>query len=397
MDNYKDAADLTQLISPNIPVFCARPHAAQRAARWFLENFQGESFYAVKANPSPWLLDALYAAGIRKFEVASIEEVRQVATAFPEAEIAFMHPVKGREAIREAYHKYGVRIFALDCDHEFNKIIQATGAAADLTLCLRHKVTNEHARIALSQKFGASGDEAVALLQRMRQAALRLGVAFHVGSQSLSPSAYAEAIDQVEKTIVSAGVIVDVLDIGGGFPAPYPDIECPPLEDYFAVIHQRFKRLMVAENCALWCEPGRALSAEASSLIVLVEGRRGDHLYINDGVYGALFDAGHLGWAYPAQKLNARTTPVEVTGFSFFGPTCDDIDYMPGPFFLPADVAEGDYIEIGMLGAYGAAMRTRFNGFGAHLEALVADGPMLSAYGPHAEPRENEKELHHVG
>ncbi len=395
MANDKDASDVAALTHPADPVFCIRPAAAEKAARWFAANFPGDTFYAVKANPSPWLLRALHAAGVSKFEVASIAEVRLIRSLFRHAEIAFMHPVKSAEAIAEAYTEHSVRIFALDSDQELDKILAATNDADDLTLCLRHAVPNDAAKISLSRKFGARSDEAVALLQRMRQVADRLGVAFHVGSQTMAPAAFVNAIDIVEQTIVKAGVIVDVLDVGGGFPASYPGMTPPPLRSFIDAISARFDTMLVAENCALWCEPGRALCAEASSLIVRVEARKGDSLYVNEGVYGALFDAGHLNWPFPARRVGAQNGPAAVNAFELFGPTCDDLDHMPGPFYLPADIAVGDYLEIGVIGAYGVAMRTGFNGFAGYAEVVVEDGPMLTVFDDAAPMPANANETSH--
>ena len=111
-----------------------------------------------------------------------------------------------------------------------------------------------------------------------------------------------------------------------------------------------------------------------------VEKRRVDTLYINDGAYGALFDAAHIGWRFPVKLLREERSETRDMAFSFYGPTCDDLDHMAGPFHLPADIQAGDYVEIGMLGAYGCAMRTGFNGFGADLKAVVSDEPMASLY-----------------
>ncbi len=375
MDCYKDAAHLAAFAEPNSPVFCARAGAASAAAGWFKANFPGDTFYAVKANPACWLLDAVHGGGLRRFEVASISEARLIAERFADAEIAFMHPVKSRAAIAEAYHAYGVRIFALDTPEELAKILEETGNAADLTLCVRCAVPGDYAKISLARKFGARDAEAVSLLRAARQVAARLGVSFHVGSQTMAPAAYVAAIDAVEQVVVRAGVIVDVLDIGGGFPADYPGMAAPPLSEFVAAIETRFEQMLVAENCALWCEPGRAIAARAASLVLRVEARKGRALYVNDGAYGALFDAAHLGWRFPARALNKPfSAPLEA--FSLYGPTCDDIDYMEGPFLLPADVAVGDYIEIGTLGAYGAAMASRFNGFGAYETIAAEDAPM---------------------
>ena len=197
----------------------------------------------------------------------------------------------------------------------------------------------------------------------------------------MTPAAYTEAMARVRDAIVEAAVTVDIVDVGGGFPSTYPGMEPPPLEAYFDVIHAGFEALPISYSAELWCEPGRALCAEYASLVVRVEKRRGSELYINDGAYGALFDAAHIGWRYPVRLLREGGSHVRPMEFSFYGPTCDDLDHMAGPFELPADVAAGDYVEIGMLGAYGCAMRTGFNGFGAVTKVVVDDEPMATLYG----------------
>ena len=365
---------------PVQPVTLVRPHAAARAARFFVEKFPGRSMYAVKANPSPDLLRVLWDNGITHYDVASIGEVRLVAQTLPHATLCFMHPVKAPEAIAEAYHVHGVRVFSLDSLDELAKIMAATGDATDLTLCVRLRVSSEHSKLSLASKFGAAPGETRELLLAARQAADALGICFHVGSQAMTPEAYANALERVRAAIVDAGVTVDVIDVGGGFPSSYPGMEPPPLERYFATIHRAFESLPISYSAELWAEPGRALCAEYSSLIVRVERRRGDELYINDGAYGALFDAAHLGWQFPVRLLREPDSNVRDMGFSFYGPTCDDLDHMAGPFILPGDVRAGDYIEIGMLGAYGAAMRTGFNGFTNGETVIVEDEPMVSLY-----------------
>ncbi|MFZ5795188.1 MAG: type III PLP-dependent enzyme [Sphingomonas sp.] len=366
---------------PVQPVTLVRPHAASRAARFFAEKFPGRSMYAVKANPSPALLQILWDSGITHFDVASIAEVRLVAETLPEATLCFMHPVKAPEAIRSAYFEYGVKTFSLDSVEELEKIVDATDHAEDLTLCVRLRVSSEHSKLSLASKFGAAPGETKELLFRARQAADALGICFHVGSQAMTPEAYANAMERVRAAIVDAAVTVDVIDVGGGFPSSYPGMEPPPLERYFETIHRAFESLPVSYSSELWCEPGRALCAEYSSIVVRVEKRRGDELYINDGAYGALFDAAHIGWRFPVELLREPESRSKDMAFSFYGPTCDDMDHMAGPFYLPADVKAGDYLEIGMLGAYGSAMRTAFNGFGSDETVIVADEPMVSLYG----------------
>jgi len=378
--NYHSALGLASALKPVQPVTLIRPHAAKRAARFFVEKFPGRSIYAVKANPSPDLIQLLWDSGITHFDVASIAEVRLVAGLVPEATLCFMHPVKAEEAIREAYQTHGVRTFSLDTLEELEKIVRATGNATDLTLCVRLRVSSEHSKLSLASKFGADPTEVKELLLAARQAADALGICFHVGSQAMTPAAYSDAMERVRAAIVSAGVTVDVVDVGGGFPSSYPGMEPPPLEVFFDVIHRAFESLPVSYSSELWCEPGRALCAEYSSLLVRVEKRRGDELYINDGAYGALFDAAHIGWRFPVDLLRDTPSRSRDHGFSFYGPTCDDMDHMAGPFMLPADVDTGDYIEIGMLGAYGCAMRTGFNGFGSVDTIEVTDEPMVSLY-----------------
>ena len=365
---------------PVEPVTLVRPHAAARAARFFVEKFAGRSMYAVKANPSPELLQILWDSGITHYDVASIAEVRLVARTLPGATLCFMHPVKAEEAIAEAYWKHGVRVFSLDSLEELEKVLRATENASDLTLCVRLRVSSEHAKYSLASKFGVLPHESKALLFAARQAADALGICFHVGSQAMTPQAYADAMERVRAAIVEAAVTVDVVDVGGGFPSPYPGMEPPPLERYFEAIERAFESLPISYSAELWAEPGRALCAEYSSLVVRVEKRRGNELYINDGAYGALFDAAHIGWRFPVTLLREPESSVREHPFSFYGPTCDDLDHMTGPFLLPADVQAGDYLEIGMLGAYGAAMRTQFNGFGAVETVVVADEPMASLY-----------------
>lgn len=373
------AAGIAKL-RPVQPVTLVRPHAASRAARFFAEKFPGRSMYAVKANPSPDLIQILWESGITHFDVASIAEVRLVAGVAPQATLCFMHPVKAEEAIAEAYFEYGVRVFSLDSMEELDKIVRATKGATDLTLCVRLRVSSDHSKLSLASKFGVGPGESKDLLIAVRQVADALGICFHVGSQAMSPEAYANAMERARAAIVEAGVTVDVVDVGGGFPSSYPGMEPPPLERYFATIHRAFESLPISYSAELWAEPGRALCAEYSSLIVRVERRRGDELYINDGAYGALFDAAHIGWRFPVRLLREPDSNAKDMGFSFYGPTCDDMDRMAGPFELPADIQAGDYIEIGMLGAYGAAMRTGFNGFTAGDTVIVDDEPMVSLY-----------------
>jgi ornithine decarboxylase len=382
MDVFTSAAELLRDHRPDRPVLALRPHAALRAARWFIANFPGRVLYAAKANDSQTIIDALVEGGVTAFDVASLVEIERLASV-PHSELYYMNPVKSRDSIARAYREYGVRRFAFDSDDELTKVLEETGNAQDLELFLRVACPNTHSLIPLEGKFGASSDEAPELLLRARQIAGRLGLTFHVGSQAVVPQAYGEALRQIGQLIIISGVLVDSIDLGGGFPSRYPHSDPPDLATFMEEIVKAADELAVKHNCELICEPGRALVAEAESVIVRVDARRGQALYVNDGAFGTLFDAAYCSFRFPARLI--RTTGRKVknnTEFSLYGPTCDSDDYMPGPFLLPNSVREGDYIEIGQIGAYGRVFASPFNGFGAYDEAILTDEPMLSMYLP---------------
>ena len=372
---------------PTDPVLCLRPAVIAAAARRFVDSFPGDVLYAVKCNPEPRVLRALWAGGVRHYDCASLAEVELVRKLLPAAELHFMHPVKARPAIHEAFHRYGVSDFALDSADELAKILQETvpvGLVGDppiLGLFVRLALPKGDAVLDLSGKFGAALEEAVDLLRAARPHAARLGVTFHVGSQCLEPGAYARAI-ALAGEVASCGVAVDIVDVGGGFPVSYPDMTPPPLGGYIAAIATAASALPTAVR--LWAEPGRALVAGGGSLVLQVQLRRDHALFVNDGVYGSLSDAGALGFRFPARRIRlgeADGTAAPFADFAFFGPTCDSADRMGGPFRLPADMREGDWVELGQLGAYGACLRTQFNGFGRGDLVEVADAPMLATPG----------------
>jgi ornithine decarboxylase len=379
---YHTPLDLVRERSPESPVALVRPGAVVLAARWFQENFKDDILYAVKANPSPWVIKTLAHTGLASFDVASIPEIELVAEHAPGARMAFMHPIKSPKAIAQAYSDFGVKTFALDTHEELAKILEATGDAKDLNLIVRLAVSSEGSSYPLSGKFGVDVHQAPSLLLAARRATTELmGVSFHVGSQCMRPTSYQAAMAQASRSLVRAGVFADVVDVGGGFPSVYPGMVPPNMADYADSIHRGFQEMMVHETTELWCEPGRALVAEATSVLTRVELRKGDALYLNDGAYGNLFDAAHAKWPFPVKLVRDGHASGLLKPYRFYGPTCDSIDYMPGPFWLPEDVRDGDHIEIGMMGAYGVAMAGRFNGFGDTESVLVDDAPMASMYG----------------
>ncbi len=366
--------DLVAALRPEAPLTCLRPAEIGRSASDFVAGFPGDVMYAVKCNPEPTVLQALWAGGVRHFDCASLPEIALVSGLLPGAHIHFMHPVKARHAIAEAYAVHGVRDMVLDTAGELGKILQETGHARDLGLIVRIALPAGPARCDLSGKFGAWPDDAVRLLRAARPHCARLGVSFHVGSQCLDPLAWRRAIETAGRVIRASGVKVEVLDVGGGFPVAYPGQVPPPLGAFFAEIEAAVDALDMP-GLRLWAEPGRALAASGTSVVVQVQGRRGGVLYINDGVFGSLSDAGPPGFRYPARLV--RGSDAAERPFSFFGPTCDSADVMKGPFLLPDDVGEGDWLEIGQLGAYGACLRTAFNGFGSGEAVQVRDATLI--------------------
>jgi len=380
MRSYISPSAAVKTLQPENPLVIYRPHALKRAVDTFLTQFEGRVLYAVKTNPEEHVLKDLWAQGIRHFDVASLHEVSLVRGLFPTAQLYFMHTVKSRKSIREAYFTYGVRHFSLDSEEELTKILEETNHAKDLSLFVRLAIPNSFAEVGLSDKFGAGHAEAVALLQRTRMVTQELGVCFHVGSQCMHPDAYRIAMGMVRQVLNAADVSIDVLDVGGGFPSVYPGMVPPPMEDYFDAIHEATADVVRKHRCLLFAEPGRALVAESGATVVRVELRKGNFLHINDGTYGSLFDAGTPGFIFPTKLLRPNVSS-QLAPFSFYGPTCDSMDFMKGPFFLPDDVAEGDFIEIGQLGAYGRTLATRFNGFSLAKSAIaVKDEPILTMY-----------------
>ncbi|MGE5547493.1 MAG: type III PLP-dependent enzyme [Solirubrobacterales bacterium] len=372
--------DIVRRELPAVPLHCLRPAALTEQAERFVAQFPGRVLYAVKCNPEPAVLRALWLGGVREFDCASAQEVRLVRALLPDATIHFMHPVKSRAAIRESWQVHGVRDFVVDSADEIAKVLEETGAGLrDLGLVVRLALPKGGAVYDLSGKFGAEAAEAVRLLRLARAVSRRVGLSFHVGSQCLDPDAYRRAIALAGRVVAEARVKLDVLDVGGGFPVAYPDVTPPPIEDFVAAITEATAAIGLSPDTELWCEPGRALAAPGQSLVVQVQARRDNELFISDGIYGSLSDAGPLGFRFPCRliRIEGDAPSTTLAPFAFYGPTCDSADRMAGPFLLPEDIREGDWIEIGQLGAYGTCLRTGFNGFDQASLIEVADRPLI--------------------
>ena len=383
MQKFKSVEDLINQLKPEKPVYCIRRHSVTSASKFFQKNFPGEILYAVKTNPHPIIIKTLLDSGINQFDVASIEEIKQVRKFSSSAKCSFMHTVKSPESIAKAYFNYGIKTFSLDTKEELIKIIKNTNKAKDLELFVRVAVSNEYAEIDLSKKFGALNSESLGLLRLAKQYAIKVGLSFHVGSQCMHPISYAKGILEIRNIIKKTKIIPDYINVGGGFPTIYPDLIPHNLIDYFNEIKKGLKSLKLEKMPKIICEPGRALVAESGSTLVRVDLRKKQKLYINDGTYGTLFDAGTPNIVFPSKMIKETSNKIiskKMTAFNFFGPTCDSMDYMNGPFILPNNIKENDYIELGQLGAYGLTFRTQFNGFYSDEIYEVEDNPIMSLY-----------------
>ncbi len=383
MQKFKSVEDLVNQLRPDKPVYCIRKKSILSASKFFQKKFPGKILYAVKTNPNQEVIKTLIRSGIEQFDVASVEEIKAVREFSQSAKCSFMHTVKSRESIRDAYFKYGVKTFALDTKDELIKIIESTSGAKDLELFVRVAVSNEHAEIDLSKKFGALSTEAAGLLRLVKQYSSKIGLSFHVGSQCMHPISYAKGITEIGNIINKTKIVPDFINVGGGFPTIYPDLIPQSLSSYFEEIKKSLENLKLNSLPEIICEPGRALVAESGSTIVKVNLRKKQKLYINDGTYGTLFDAGTPNIVYPSKMIKDSSNKIiskKLTAFDFYGPTCDSMDYMKGPFLLPNNVKENDYIELGQLGAYGLTFRTEFNGFFSNEIYEVDDNPIMSLY-----------------
>ena len=383
MQKFKSVEDLINQLRPDKPVYCVRKKSILSASKFFQKKFPGKILYAVKTNPNSEVIKTLIKSGIDQFDVASIEEIKAVRKFSQSAKCSFMHTVKSRESIRDAYFKYGIKTFSLDTKDELIKIIESTSGAKDLELFVRVAVSNEHAEIDLSKKFGALNTEAAGLLRLVKQYSNKIGLSFHVGSQCMHPISYAKGITEIGNIISKTKIIPDFINVGGGFPTIYPDLIPQSLDSYFEEIKKSLENLKLDSLPEIICEPGRALVAESGSTIVRVNLRKKQKLYINDGTYGTLFDAGTPNIVYPSKMIKDSSNKIiskKLTAFNFYGPTCDSMDYMKGPFLLPNNIKENDYIELGQLGAYGLTFRTEFNGFFSNEIYEVDDNPIMSLY-----------------
>jgi len=320
--------------------------------------------YAVKANNDPVVLRHLADAGVGHFDCASVAEIRQVRAIAPEARCYFMNPVRLPGAARTAHEEFGIRHFVVDHPAALAPLFTEI-EPHDSVVFVRVAVHHDSAREKLSEKFGTEPAAAPRLLETIAKAGAEPALAFNVGSNVLSPDAYVHGIEIAAGILSGLPFRVRLLDIGGGFGRSYPDVDAPPLGDYFAAIDRAAAALPLADGGELLAEPGRALAAPGVSAVTRVLLRKEDRVYVNDGMYGALWELrcnGQKRYAVRSYR-DARELRGEHRPFTVFGPTCDSGDRLPAPIELPADLDAGDYVEFESIGAYSLSGRSDFNGF----------------------------------
>ncbi|MBI2994281.1 MAG: type III PLP-dependent enzyme [Gammaproteobacteria bacterium] len=373
---YQDVADIIYTLNPDFPVYCFNRRQLELQMNRFGTGFPGEVAYAVKANPTPLVITALAAHGMRIFDVASLDEIELVRDVAPQATLLYDNPVKSRAEIGRAYAEFGVRSFAVDDEAELHKINAVIGADANVQISVRFKLDVPSAVLDLGTKFGATERAAVQLLRKAAGMGYQPALTFHPGSQCTSPASYTRYIEAAARISADAGIEIGMLNVGGGFPVPYANAVTPALAEYFRAVGQAFRRHFNGGRCRLLCEPGRALVAPAVSLLCRVKHRRSDHtIFLNDGIYGGLLE----------QFMFKVEMPIRVyrdgfhlggpsADFSAFGPTCDSTDRLPFALHLPDAIDEGDWIEFGLMGAYASATSTHFNGYSSEHYVEVLNG-----------------------
>jgi len=371
LSRYASFASLIEKTRPALPWYALHPARFRKAASRFLSHFCGTTMYAVKANPVPHVLDQIYESGIRHFDTASLAEIELIRGRYPDSTCHFMAPVRIPGEAGTAWRQHGLTDFVVDCDPELDKLLAETDGGKALRIFVRVATPLGGAMLELSSKFGTSPANAARLLKRIAGAGATPAITFHVGSQCLSPFSYAQAVELARRAAEMSGVPIKALDVGGGFPGPYPGNDVPPYHWYFDTVREAITTFPLVEGGEVLCEPGRALCAEGVSLVTRVILRRDDQLFLNDGIYGSFDELAVPAWTadYPRRVFGfgpsgrVRERRGELKPFKIFGPTCDTLDVLPRPLLLPQTVQQDDYIVFETMGAYSVALRTGFNGF----------------------------------
>lgn len=380
LPDYDNVPALLAAREPAKPVYCIYPAAYTAAATAFISGFPGRVLYAVKANDHPLVLGLLHAAGVNRFDCASLPEIETVHRLCRGSTVYFMTPVRLRGAARSAQRHYGVRHFMIDHASGLAPLAAEIDMSASVVFA-RMAVHHSSAMADLSVRFGAPPAQVPALLQAIRDAGAEPALAFNVGSNVSAPDAYRHSIGVAKQVLDGLPFRVRLVDIGGGFALSYPGFDVPPLGAYFGVVRESVARLPLADEGEVLVEPGRALAAPGMSAVVEVLLRKEDRLFLNDGMYGIFWELRFKGHErFPVRCYRGgRVHRGPTEAFRLYGPTCDSSDALPGAVALPADVRPGDYLEFGNIGAYSLTGRTDFNGhYSDTIVTISGDSPPVS-------------------
>ena len=350
---------------PENPVLFFAPQAVQAVARRFLGGFPGLVTYAVKSNPGEEMVDNLITAGIKGFDCASGFEIDLIRRLAPDAAIHYNNPVRSRAEIAYAVAR-NIKSWSVDSKSELAKLIELVPAPG-CEISVRFKLPVSGAAYNFGAKFGATEELAVELLKTVAAAGFVPSITFHPGTQCTDPNAWASYIREAAVIARRAGVKIRRLNVGGGFPNHRATGVVPQLDATFETIGRVAREAFGADLPELVCEPGRALCGDAFTLAARVKAVRDDlHVFLNDGLYGSLFELGQIGIIDRIEVLDPQGTRRSgaVHGRICFGPTCDSVDRLPGDVPFPDDIAEGDFVVVHGMGAYSTVTNSRFNGFG---------------------------------
>lgn len=352
-----------QSLRQNEPVLFMDRQKLRSQAQRFISGFPGTVLFAVKSNPAPTVIRCLAEAGINDFDVASPAEMHLVRRLIPQARLCFNHPVKEAQAIKLAFDKYMVRDFVVDCREELDKLVSSVSAPSSLVVQVRIKTTGSSKVYDFSQKFGATPEETLSLIRLLQDGGIPWALCFHVGSQCESPDPYLDTICTCKHIVDESESLPRYINVGGGFPVAYTGKPLPFIEQFFDIIAKAKKHCGLPP---LLCEPGRAMVAAAGTLVTKVVLRKGNRLYLNDGVYGALGEINYLGIEPEAVATGQmRKLSETLSPFQIYGRTCDSFDYLDKCIHLPNDINIGDSVLFANMGAYSCTLSNRFNGFRA--------------------------------
>lgn len=376
---WSDPIDYLRAVGPNDPVLFMSPAILQAQAKRFIKGFPGLVTYAVKSNPEEAVVTNLAAAGITGFDVASPEEIALIRRLVPDAVLHYNNPVRARHEIVFAVGR-DVASYSVDSLSELDKLFaqvpvtRANGATVEITA--RYKLPVAGAAYDFGAKFGATEAATAEILRRVAARGYIPSLTFHPGTQCTDPQAWDAYIRAGGRIAAAAGVRVHRLNVGGGFPSHRVNAVTPSLDAIFSLIGRVTHEVFGDDAPALVCEPGRGMVGDSFALLARVKGLRDDnHVFLNDGVYGAFAEFPLMGtmdritvWSPDGDRRTGAIRRRVV-----FGPTCDSVDRLPGEVALPGDIAEGDFILVQGMGAYSTVTNTRFNGFGALAIQMAMD------------------------